>query len=377
MGAEHSRGPHGYRRITKNRLGDLEGSAPGGLDIDHSNEGARRRPLREPHLRKRAEKELPPLSVGAVGRFVVGSRVRRERRHGAPLVWRRRAHGQRIPDAGQGWHQPCGSREPSKAPSRHAVGFGEAVDRDDTVGGAGQCGHADVPAAVVHVALEELVGDHENIAPVGDVQQGLQRLPPVHRAGRVAGVGKDERLRPGCHAALDVVGVGLPESAAAGGDQDGYAARGRDRPHVSRIVRVGRQHLVARFQQRLKHGRCRLGAAVGHEDLLRLYGDAVFLGQLAREGFPQLRQAVEDIVGLTRAQGIHRRLHDHGRSREVGVAGVETDDVAPAGCQRSEPVALRIGGFPVEEVLDVIGDEPVAQVQRRRRRSTTRTRLSA
>src|SRR6266705_5477745 len=73
MGAEHSRGPHGYRRITKNRLGDLEGSAPGGPDIDHSNEGARRRPLREPHLRKRAEKELPPLSVGAVGRFVVGS----------------------------------------------------------------------------------------------------------------------------------------------------------------------------------------------------------------------------------------------------------------------------------------------------------------
>ena len=177
--------------------------------------------------------------------------------------------------------------------------------------------------------------------------------------------------------ALDVVRVGLPEGVGAGRDQNGYAACSHDRAHVTRIVGVGRQHLVAGFQDRLKDGRCGLGAAVGHENLPWLYANAVFLGQLAREGFPQLRQAVEDVMGLTRAQGLHRRLNDHGRGRNVGVAGIETDDVAPASCQLLKAVALRISRVSVEEVPDVTGDEPVAQVHRRRCRSTTRTRLSA
>ena len=233
-----------------------------------------------------------------------------------------------------------GDHHPAGAVAADAVGLRQP--------GEGQAQHVvagERRGVVVHGVLEQdllvdLVGHDHELVPPGDVDESLDGLLAVDRAGRVVGVDDDQGVGVLGDLGLDVGQVGVPVVVLVAAVVDRGAAGEGDRAGPQRVVRRRHEDLVAVVDEGLEHHRDQLGDAVADVDVLdadlaqpvRLVvvhdrgarrPDALRVGVALR-----LRQVVDhvgdDLLGRLEAEG-------------CGVADVELEDPVALGL---EPLGL-------------------------------------
>ena len=82
-----------------------------------------------------------------------------------------------------------------KTPTRHRVGFAKAVDRDcQIVRFLGKRRDAHVLCIVINELLVNFVGQNVNVLLSGNINNRLQLLASVNRAGRISWAVQDQHL---------------------------------------------------------------------------------------------------------------------------------------------------------------------------------------
>src|SRR5690606_24011952 len=173
-----------------------------------------------------------------------------------------------------GQHDPPGP-EPGDAVVLRQAAEGEAQQ----VGRQGR--DRDVLRVVVEDPVVELVGEDDEVAAAGDLDDARQDVPRVHGAGRVVRVDDDDGAGAVADLRLDVVEGRLPPVVLVAQVVDGRAAAEGDRRRPQRVVGGGDQHLVAVVEKRLQGHHDQFGDAVAEVDVLDVdAGDAVVLEAL-------------------------------------------------------------------------------------------------
>ena len=211
--------------------------------------------------------------------------------------------------------------------------------------------------AVHHQAVVDLVREDHELMLAGDVDDLLQDLTRIERAGGVVGVDDDDGLGLAADLGADVIHVGEPVGLLVADVVHGLAAGKRGAGRPQRVVRRGDQDLVAVVEQGLHAQVDELRNAVAGVDVLdahvgdvlvlcvlhdRLAGGVEPLGVGVALAFGQLtRHVVDDLV---------RRAEAEGR----GVADVELEDV---GAHLLHAVCLVDDGAAhvVEDVVELGG----------------------
>jgi hypothetical protein len=135
-----------------------------------------------------------------------------------------------------------------------------------------------VGRVVVEDLLVDLVREHDQVVPPGQLDHLGQGVVAVHRAGRVVRVDHHDRLGPRRDLRRDVVEVGLPAVPLVAPVVHRGAAAQADRGGPQWIVRHRHEHLVAAVQQGLQRHHDELGDAVAEPDVLDVdAGDALAL----------------------------------------------------------------------------------------------------
>ena len=117
-----------------------------------------------------------------------------ERRDRRVLARRRGAHDAVLVNLRHLLHDPLRSRHIAKAPARHRIGLGEAIDQDRPLLHAGYGGDGDVGVPRVGELPVDLIGENVEVVLFDDRGQGLQILSLHDRTGRVVRIGEDEEL---------------------------------------------------------------------------------------------------------------------------------------------------------------------------------------
>ena len=178
-------------------------------------------------------------------------------------------------------------------------------------------------------AVVDLVAVDEQVVADGDAGQLVLDRVGQDRAGRVARVAEEERLRPRRDRRLDGGRIEREVVLEPGRDPDRRPAGERDRRDVGDVRRLVEDHLVAGIAGRPQGEVDRLRGADGDEDLgRRVVADAVATVEVRRQRPAQLdRPVVARVVGPAAHQAGHAGLDDVGRRVEVGLADPEADDV--------------------------------------------------
>ena len=236
-------------------------------------------------------------------------------------------------------------------PAGHGERLGQTVDDDAALLQLRrQRGDADLPQAVVHHVLVNLVGDDVEAGVAQHVGEVLQLFGGVRRPGRVARTVKDDALRRRRQVA--------PQHLA--GDFEVFRRRRRDdhrratrHLHLRRIghpIRTGNDHLVARIHQHHRQVVQDVLGAARHDDLFRLVMQTVFPLQFVRNRLSQRRQPARlRVLGETLGHGVLGGLNDVVGGVEVRLADAEVDHVAALSAQRLGLGAdgQGLGGFQV------------------------------
>src|SRR5579884_90122 len=115
------------------------------------------------------------------------SRAGRKRADRRVLADDRRTDEQRILDLLYRLEEVFGQDQVADAPARHAVRFGERVERDRVAGAVGEGARREVARAVVGEVLVRLVGDVVEAVPTAEGVDFAQGRLWVNGAGRVVG----------------------------------------------------------------------------------------------------------------------------------------------------------------------------------------------
>jgi hypothetical protein len=181
----------------------------------------------------------------------------------------------------------------------------------------------------------DLVRDHQQIALDGEGGDGGQLVVGEDGAGGVVrGVEQDEAGAVGDRVAQLVQVEAEGAVVRAEGDRDAGAARHRDARRVRVVVRLQRDHLVARLQQGQQRGGDGLGGARGDQHLgVGVAGQPVEALLVFGDGGTQFgdARAGRVLVAAAVAQGAHRGLAHLFGAVGVGKALAQVDGTGTHG----------------------------------------------
>ena len=223
----------------------------------------------------------------------------------------------------------AGGHRPADAPAGHQVGLRQPVERDDRKIGRKSC-NGDVLAIFVDDQLVvDLVGEDEQVVAARQLNHPLQRLARVDRARGVVGIDQQNRLGARVDARRDVFDVGLPAVLLAEEIRIRLGAELAQHGPIERIVGAGRQHVVARIEQRGQTVVDDLaGAEADHDALDILKACGLGLGADGVEGgaFAE-RVAIAVKARAHRPFGSVDQVRRRGKVELSGIADVEVEDL--------------------------------------------------
>ena len=186
-----------------------------------------------------------------------------------------------------------------------------------------------MPVGPVGQAVVDLVAVDEEVVVDRDPGQLVLDGVRQDRAGRVARIAQEERLRARGDRRLDRRRVEREIVLEAGGDVADDPAREDDRRHVGNVRRFVEDHLVARIARRAQGKVDGLRGTDRDQDLVvRVVPDAVAAVEMGAECAPQLERAeVRGVVGPTLAQALDTGLDDNPGRVEIRLPNPEADDV--------------------------------------------------
>ena len=240
---------------------------------------------------------------------------------------------------------------PARAVAAHPVGLGEPAEGQAEHVVAGRGGGVVVHGVVEEDLLVDLVGEDDELVAPGDVDEALDRLPGVDRAGGVVGVDDHQGVGVLGDLRLDVGEVGVPAVLLVAPVVHRGAAGQRDRTGPQRVVGRGHQDLVAVVDERLQHHRDQLGDAVADEDVVDADVAQAVLLVVVRDRRPGGVDALGVAVALRLGQVVHHVGDDRlGRleAERRRVADVQLEDPVSLGL---EPVRL-----DQDRAADVVAD---------------------
>ena len=188
-----------------------------------------------------------------------------------------------------------------------------------------------VHRVVVEHLVVDLVGHHHQPVPAREVEQALEDLLRVDRAGRVVRVDDHERLGAVGDLPGDVVEVGEPVGRLVAAVVHGLAAGERGHRGPQRVVGRGHQDLVAVLDQGLHGHGDQLGDPVAEEDVVDVDVQPARLVALG-DGTPCGQDAARVGVAVRLREHPDHVLDDLLGRLEVeqrGVAGVQAQDAVP------------------------------------------------
>ena len=308
--------------------GPADGAGARGVDVERAFRRRARKPL---GLIEHCHDQVPALleDGGVPGQEVGGSVEGRHRPglgDGAGVGRALRLH------LVHGLDQVDGSPGVADAPAGHAVGLGDAVERQRALHEPGlHLDRGDEGEAVVDDVLVNVVGQHPDVGVLHQhVRQGLHFGLGV---GRPAGVRRRVQDQPFGLRRDRPFQVLLTQAEAAlrrTRDRHGLAVGQQRDVRIRDPVRRRDDDLVAGIEGRHEGVEDDLLAAAAHGDLVGRVVQSVFPLELVADGLAQLRRPGDGgIPGLAPVHGRLRRLDDVRRRVEVGLAGAEADDVAP------------------------------------------------
>ncbi len=119
------------------------------------------------------------------------------------------------------------------------------------------------------------------------------------------------------------------------GDRLGYAFHDTHEMAIAGIGRIGQQNLVITVHQQRAGQQQRCRAARRHHDALRCNVEAVHALVVSADGFTQRPDAERTgVVNLAAGKLRLCRVDDRLRRREIGLADLHVNHVAPAGFER-------------------------------------------
>ena len=231
-------------------------------------------------------------------------------------------------DAAHQLHDLSGAAGVAQAPAGHGEGLGEAVQCDGALPHAGHCREAQMPLAAIGELGVDFIVDHENIGVLQNIGDTLIIRTRHYAAGRVVGVGENQRLRARRNRLLQRFRCDLEAGGHLRFHGHAVAAREGDAGHIGNVARVGHEHIVARFHQRA-HGKVDALARTDGDQYL-VFGvvfGAEALRLVAGDQLAQLQQTpVAGVVGVAAAQGVDGRVRVRPGRVEVRLAHAQGDD---------------------------------------------------
>ena len=137
-----------------------------------------------------------------------------------------------------------GPHGPPDTPTRHGMGFRQAVDHDGALCKTRQGSRRNMLASVKQRAAVNLIGNQPEIMRLADLTQGHQVVTAIGCTGRVVGRVDHDRTRAWRHHGLNVSGVEMEVPfCPQGGMHHGRTGGLHDR-FIGDINRLGHNHLV-------------------------------------------------------------------------------------------------------------------------------------
>ena len=204
---------------------------------------------------------------------------------------------------------------------------------------------------IVEDLVVDLVGKDDQAVLAGDLEDLLQQVIRIQRAGGVVGVDDDDGARALGDLGADVVQIRQPARAFITHVVHGRATREADRRRPQRVIRRGHQHLVARVQQRVERQHDQLAHAVADIDVIdRDAADALEL-RVVHDGLARREKA----LGIRIAGGIGQVGHDV-LAHLVGCIEAERRHVANIQLDDALAVLLHLPGPGQHRSADVVAD---------------------
>ena len=178
-------------------------------------------------------------------------------------------------------------------------------------------------------AVVDLVREDDEVVLARDVDELLQHLARVERAGGVVRVDDDEGLRAARDLLADVVHIGIPFRLLVAHVMQRRAAGKRDARRPQRVVGRRNQHLVAVVQQRQHAEIDELAHAVAGVHVIDVHALNVLELRVLHDGLARREQALRRRVALAFGQLAAHVEHHLLRRAEVErrrVADVELQD---------------------------------------------------
>ena len=203
--------------------------------------------------------------------------------------------------------------------------------------------------AVVQRLVVDLVGEHDQPVPPRDVDDLLQQLGRVQRAGRVVGVDDHDAARGRRDLATQVGQVGQPVGLLVAQVVHRRAARQRHRRRPQRVVGRRHQDLVAGIEQRVEAEGDQLGRAVAEVDVVDADAGNVLFLRVVHHRLARREQALA--VGVARAG---RQVADHVLHDLVGRVEAEHGQVADVQLDDLVTLLLHLAGLLEHRAADVV-----------------------
>ncbi len=215
----------------------------------------------------------------------------------------------------------------------------------------GQGGHRRVLGALVGHLVVDLVGEHHQVARLGDVDHLGQHLAWIDRPGRVVGRDDDHGARPRCHQARKFVEVRQPVVFRRAGVVHRRAVGQMGGCGPQGIVGAGHQDLVPLVEQSAQREQDQLAHPVAHEDIVRVgvHDPAALL--LHHHRLAGRENSLLVAIGFGVAQVLdHRQAHGFGRTKPegAGIADVQLHDLVPR--------LFQLGGPTRQRTTDLVAD---------------------
>ena len=222
-------------------------------------------------------------------------------------------------------------RPVADAPSRHAVGLGQAVHGQRAIlqiGGDLRHGRERL-VAIDDVLVDVVAEDPYVRVPAEHLRESFQIRRRVHPAGRVARIVENQPLRPVRDRRVELFGREAESVGGVGGDHDRIAARDQGHVGVAHPVRRGDDDFALGVERRGQRVVDHLLAAVAHEQLVGGVAHAVLALELAADGLAKLGDAGDRrVLRLALDDGSRRRELDVVRGVEIRLPRRKGDDVA-------------------------------------------------
>ncbi len=242
----------------------------------------------------------------------------------------------------------CADGDPTRAPAGRKVRFRQTRERDDG-GVALETADWRDRAVVTEIAVN-LVGQHRETVPLGEVDQLTANRRGITGPCRIVRIDDDERTRRRCDEAAEMIEVRNPPAARMRAVVHGAGAELGDDRRVERVRRQRHEHLVAVIDQRAQRELDSLGRARGHDHAIGRHRPAA-TRVLRGDRLPGRRDAGGWAVSIVtvRDRALHRIDHVLGRFETEGnrIADVQVTNASAARFH-----ALRFG----DDIADGIGE---------------------